>query len=177
MKSDIIMIDNRGNGFAGAVEETGKVAVYRGLTDQQSVRLQLLTEEMLSMVRSVTGEMSASFWLEAEGSRFDLHLSTKTVMDKEKRSQLISAASSRKNEAAGTFLGRLRDVFEEAMTSEADHSYEDLPLEIQRDLSYRYVEDPEWDGYEKSVLRRLADDVKISIRGGLVDMTVSKAFC
>ena len=34
----------------------------------------------------------------------------------------------------------------------------------------------EWDGYERSILRRLADDVKIGIRGGMVEMTVSKRF-
>lgn len=32
----------------------------------------------------------------------------------------------------------------------------------------------EYDGYERSVLRKLADDIKVAIRGGVVDMTVVK---
>ena len=176
MKSDIILIDNQGNGFADALEETKKVASYTGLEPKKTTRLQLMTEEMLSLARSVTGEMQASFWLESEESRFDLHMATKTVMDKEKRYLLLSAASSRKNEAAKGFLGKLRDKLEEAMASEADHSEQEIPAYIASDVANYAIEDPEWDGYERSVLRRLADTIKIAIRGGQVEIIVSKNF-
>ena len=111
MESDIIQIDNLGNGFEQAVEETKRVAQFRGLDHKNSLRLQLCTEEMLSMAHTVTGEMQASFWLESEGNCFALHMTTNTVMDKMKRSLLISSATSRKNEAANSFLGKLRDAF------------------------------------------------------------------
>ncbi len=68
MKSDIILIDNQGNGFIDALEETKKVASYTGLEEKKTTRLQLMTEEMLSLARSVTGEMQASFWIENVGS-------------------------------------------------------------------------------------------------------------
>ena len=176
MKSDIIRIDNQGNGFQDAIAETRRVAVYQELNAQASIRLQLITEEMLSLARSVTGEMQASFWIEGEKQRFELHMTTQTVMDKEKRYQLLSAATSRRNEAARTFLGFLRDAFEEAMASEVMHAGDDLPADILADLTYRTFEDPEWDGYERSVLRKLTDDVKIAIRGNIVDMVVTKDF-
>lgn len=176
MKSDIIRIDNQGHGFQNAVAETKKVAAYQSLDARSSLRLELITEEMLSLARSVTGEMQASFWLEATGRSFELHMMTKTVMDKEKRQLLISSTSSRKNEAAKSLLGHLRDAFEQAMAAEPTHPENDLPVEILSDLVYQKYDDPEWDGYERSVLRRLADDVKIAIRGGLVDMTVCKTF-
>ncbi len=176
MKSDVILIDNQGNGFSEAVQQTKKVAEYRGISPKETMRLQLMAEEMLSMARSVTGEMQASFWIESEGHEFELHMTTKTVMDKEKRYLLLSSSTSRKNEAANSFLGRLRDAFEEAMTADADHEYFDLPVELQADLSGRSIENPEWDRYEQSVLLRLADNVKIGIRGGEVHMTVIKTF-
>ena len=176
MVSDIIRIDNRGNGFREAVNETKKAAEYRGIDRKASLQLQLITEEMLSLARSVTGEMQASFWLENDGNRFEMHLTTKTVIDKEKRYQLISSATSQKNEAAKGFLGKLRDVFEEAMASDAEREYYTLPADVEADLSGRVFDDPEWDGYERSVLRTIADDIKISIRGGLVEMIVSKSF-
>ncbi len=178
MKSDIITIDNHGNGFLAAVDETKKVAVYREMDHQQSLQLQLFTEELLSLARSVTGEMSASFWIESEGMQMTLHLSTQTVMDREKRAMLLSSATSRKNDAAKTFLGKLRDVFEAAMLSDTDRKYEELPAEIQADLVNRSFsdDDEEWDGYERSILRKLADDIRIGIRGGVVDMTVIKDF-
>ena len=36
------------------------------------------------------------------------------------------------------------------------------------------VTDPEWDGLERKLLRNMADDIKIAIRGRQVDITVSK---
>lgn len=176
MKTDIIQIDNQGTGFDQAVEETKRVAQFQGLNHKDSIRLQLCTEEMLGMARSVTGEMQASFWVESEEHSFELHLTTKTVMDKEKRYQLIASTTSKKNEAANSFLGKLRDAFESAMAANTDHTYFELPAEMQGDLSGRIIDDPEWDRYERSVLFRLADNVKIDIRGGLVHMIVSKKF-
>lgn len=176
MKSDVILINNQGRGFRDAVDEAGKVADYQGLTKKESLHLQLFTEEMLSLARIVTGEMEASFWIENEGKCFDLHMSTETVMDKEKRYLLTSSASSRKNDAAESFLGRLRDAFETAMLADKEQVYFDLPLEVEKDLPKRIDVDPEWDRYEKSVLRKLADNVRIEIRGGKVDMIIRKDF-
>ncbi len=176
MKSDIIKIDNQCSGFSEAVAETKRFAGFMELSDKESVQLQLCAEEMLSLARSVTGEMEASFWLENEGKRIDLNMTTKTVMDKEKRYNLISSSTSQKNEAANSFLGKLRDAFEEAMASDVEHVYYELPAELVSDVSHWSPVTDEWDGYEQSVLRRLADDIKIYIRGGLVRMTVSKTF-
>ncbi len=173
MKSDIITIDNRGNGFSDALAQTGKAAQYRELNHKESLQLRLCTEELLSLARSVTGELQAVFWVESEGRQFVLHLSTKTVMDREKRNNLLASATSRKNEAASTFLGKLRDTFEAAMLSDPDYS---IPDEAMGDLVNHPIEIPEWDEYEQSILQKVSDEIKISIRGGMVDMTVSKRF-
>ena len=173
MKTDIINIDNQGNGFREALAQSEKAAAFRDLSHKEALQLRLCTEEMLSLAHSVTGEMKADFWLESEGKQFTLHLSTKTVMDREKRNHLLASATSRKNEAANSFLGRLRDAFEAAMVSEPGA---DIPDEALDDMVNRSIEVPEWDEYEQSILRKAADDVKIAIRGGTVDMTVAKCF-
>lgn len=178
MKSDIIQIDNQGRGFEDAISETQKVAEYQGLDEKNSLRLQLCTEEMLGLIRSVTGEMEASFWIEAVEKTVCLNMTTKTVMDLEKRYQLIESTTARKNEITNSFLGKLRDFFEQAMASESDRIYYEytLPEDIASDVSDWGTDDPEWDRYERSVLQRFADDIKIAIRGDLVHMTVSKTF-
>ena len=173
MKSDVIKIDNSGNGFQDALIQTTKSAQFRNLSHKETLQLRLCAEEMLSLARSVTGEMQASFWVESEGKQFDLHLSTKTVMDKEKRENLLASATSRKNEAATTFLGKLRDAFEQAMLSEVDYS---IPEDALDDLANHPIEIPEWDEYEQSILREVADEVKIAIRGDMVDMTITKKY-
>jgi len=173
MKTDIISIDSRGNGFQDALEQTEKAAAFRGLNPKETLKLRLCTEEMLSLAHSVTGDMAASFWLESEAKRFELHLSTKTVMDREKRENLIASATSRKNEAANSFLGKLRDAFEAAMVAEPVAV---IPDEAMDDMFNRSIEVPAWDEYEQSILKNVADEVKIAIRGQTVDMTIVKCF-
>ena len=177
MKSDIITIDNQENGFSDAVKEAQKVASYKGMNPKDSLHLQLCTEEVLSLVRSITGEIKASFWIEFDGPQFDLHVSTKTAMDMEKRNLLLSVATSRKNEAAKSFLGMLRDIFEETMVVEVKQG-DAIPSDVLDDHANHVIvcTDAEWDGYEQSTLKKLADVIKVSIRGGVVDLTVSKKF-
>lgn len=175
MITDTVTISNRGTGFTDALEETRKAAVYRGISQKDSVRLQLLTEEMLSMIRTVTGEMEASFRVESDKKEFRLYLTTKTRMDREKREILLASSTTGKNESAKSFLGKVRNAFEEAMASDPDRQDYELPVELQADLTGRNFETDEWDRYEQSVLFRLADQIKIGIRGGEVSMTVVKA--
>ena len=44
------------------------------------------------------------------------------------------------------------------------------------DLPFDTYDGEDWDGYERSILRKLADDIKIGIQGQTVDITVSKRF-
>ena len=176
MKTNIIRIDNQGNGFSRALDETEKAAVFEGLDQKDAMRLSLLTQEMLSLAQCITGDMQADFWIEGTNGNFDLHMTTETVMDKEKRFQLIESSTSHRNEAATGFLGKLRDALEEAMTAEADRQTVDLPMDVIDDLPVNSAEMAEWDGLERSILQSAADQVKIGIRGGVVDVTICKRF-
>jgi len=176
MVSDIIAIDNQGRGFNNALEEAGRVAAYAGLDNKKTMRLNLLTHEMLSLARCITGELQANFWIEKAEEQFSLHMTTETVMDAEKRDMLISTTSTRKNEAAKGMLGWLQDKVERMMVAQVDHSEEEVPYDLMSDVANSVFEEPEWDGYERSVLLKLADDVKIGIRGKEVDIVVTKRF-
>ena len=67
-------------------------------------------------------------------------------------------------------------LFEEAIIGYPDDSDDGIPDEVYKDLVVHPAENSEWDEYEKSVLRSVADKVKIAIRGDSIDMTVSKSF-
>lgn len=172
MRSDCITIDNKGNGFEAALSQAEAVAEFRGLDEKQALRLRILTEELLGMVRSITGEMAGTFWIDSEDKAFTLHLSTKTRMDAAKRFHLISASTENRNEAARSFIGYLRDRFENAMLSEDNSIFYDscgMPLSGGS-------QDGEWDRFERSILRKLADEIRIGVRGGNVEMDVIKKF-
>ncbi len=174
MKSNKISINNKGNGFEQAVLETKKIADSQGLDPQNSLRLQLITEEMLSLAESITGETEAAFWVEETEGRYDLHMDTRTRMNRNKRDMLLAVSTNRRNEAARSFLGFLRDKIDNAILAEADYSEENGPL--RGDVYLSFVDGGADGLYEHSVLRRLADKVSVSIRGGAVEMTVTRNF-
>ena len=174
MKSDVIVITNRGEGFERARNEVRKVSVYKELDEKETRHMLLFTEEMLSVAGIIDMDMDASFWVEGEGKDIELHMTTTTALDAKTRAQLINAATSRKNDAAHSFIGKIRDIIEQTLASE--NTTNEPPYEIMSDIQGRDIQDPEWDEYECSILRNLADSVKVSIRGDVVDMTVSKHF-
>lgn len=189
MKSDVIRIDNQGLHFADAMKQSAKTAEFVGLDARQTLHLQIMTEELLSLIRSITGSMEAAFWIENDADYFELHLITETRMTQEKRAHLLQTASSGKNAAAATFLGKLRNFLEEATTPSERNQGNVIPEDVLNKLlthqvlpqdTFRNTESSvdlsSWDGYEKSILNHVADNVRIAIRGDMVDITVVKDF-
>ena len=176
MNSKIIAVHNSGQGFIDAQQETREFAAQAGLSPKQGTQLCLITEEMLSLVHSVTGTLNAEFWLENEGTECKLHLTARQKLGNTQRNDLIESSSSGKNEAAKGFLGKLREAFEQAMSigADVDRFYGADGYQAGADISDKIIAMPKWDKYERSVLLALSDDVKVSIRGGVVDLTVLK---
>ena len=94
MKTDVITLSNTGSGIQEALAQTEKAAAFRGLTPKQSLRLRLLAEEMLGMLRTIIGETKSEYWVEADGNAFQLHLATKARLYSEMREELLKASTS-----------------------------------------------------------------------------------
>ena len=198
MKTDVISVSSRGNQIKAVLKQVDKVAAYKGLSAKDALHLRLLTEEMMGMMRSITGETEGQFWIEDQDGEYQLHLRVRTRLTEEEREQLLSASSSGKNQAARGLMGHIREFFDwgsaedptgipctlmlpdmfEQSTSPALY----LEWSMQRyenALSYRMKQEDTsvreaWDELEKSVVKHVADDVLVSIRGGVVEMTILK---
>ncbi len=170
IRSETVWVDNRGNGFGDAAAAAEKMAESSGLSRQDALRLVLFTEEMLSMISTVAGELKAAFWIERIGLQHELQLAVRTEIDRKKKKRLKASAASVKIKGTGSFQEKLRAAFERALVSDSDDICFDLPEEADR------IASGQWDGYERSVLVRLADSVRIAIHGKEVRMTVRKDF-
>lgn len=112
-------------------------------------------------------------------------------MDEKKHEQLLSASTSRKNEAERGFMGKIHSFFEPSSSvpmlsaglgGGSPQMYQSYvwSMEDYRDQLRQYNEENQneakeaWDELEKSVVGHLADDVKVSIRGRVVEMTILK---
>ncbi len=112
MKTDVIVVSSKGARMEEALKEVDKVAEYKGLSHKSALHLRLLTEEMMGLMRSITGETEGCFWIEDQDNVYELHLQTTTRMTSLKREKLLSAATSGKNESAKGFMGHIRDFFD-----------------------------------------------------------------
>ena len=72
----------------------------QGLTGKNAIHLRLLAEEAIGMVRAMTNDYRALFWMEREADKFNVKLLAKTPMSIEKKEELLSVSSSGKNSLA-----------------------------------------------------------------------------
>jgi len=197
MKTDVITVSAKGGRMEKALEQVDKVIAYKELTGKKALHLRLLAEEMMGLMRSVTGEPEGSFWIEEEDGEYTLHLCVRTFMDPEKKQKLLSVSSTGKNESARGIMGRLREFFD--FGAEADGVYAGpmfLPDVYEHSSSpmldwewsmtryegslYTRVQQGDaaakeaWDELEKSVVKHVADDVKVFIRSGNVELVILK---
>lgn len=178
MQSKVITIHSSGEGFKDANIETERMGA--GLSEENRMQLCLITEEMLSLFNSITGSVeNAAFRIESEGSRFILYLSVQQKLGNVQRGELIRSTTSGENEASKGFLGKLKEMFIQAMSvgKDIDMYYSSDAYSSQAaDLSDAVMSAPKWDKFERSVLLSITDNVKISIKGGMVDLTASVQF-
>lgn len=191
MKTDVITISSEGNNMEAALAQIDKISAYKELPPKSAMTLRLLTEEILAMMRAITGNVNGEFWIEDTDGVYELHLLVRTLVDEKIRSQLLAASSSGKNEATRGFMGKIRSFFEPSpgvpmfsssvvggapqMFELYTWSMEDYrdQLRQHRELDQRDSQEA-WDELERSVVAKLADDVKVSIRGRNVEMTIIK---
>ena len=188
MKSEKITVTSTGKGMAEALATAADAAANCGLTGKDAIRLKLLSEETLGMLRQITGEVSAVFWIESEGKRFELHLAAQPVITETMRAELLSVSSSGKNAAAVGLMGKLKDIFERAIAAResgmayvataksVNWSMKEYKTAVEQQMAEGAKTREEWDELEKSIVANIADEVTVAIRSGKVEMTVYKQF-
>ena len=199
MKSDVIVVSSRGARMEAALMQAEKVASYKNLGTKAALQLRLLTEEAMGVMRSITGETEGEFWIEDEENVYALHLRVRTPMTSVKREQLLSTATSGKNESARGLMGRLRDFFDRGAdedvaayanplmmsgmyeySSTSTLDYEWSMSRYEQAVNERITREDDsdareaWDELEKSVVAKVADDVKVSIKGRDVELIIVK---
>ena len=200
MKSDVIRVTSEGAGIAEALKQTEAVAAYKSLSKKDSVHLLLLTEEMMGMLKGLTGELEADFWIEDEDKDFQLHLKAETKMNTEMRKKLLAASTSGENIAAKGVMGKIRDLFsrmveptEGALPEEYASGWSDNlstagAAAVAKNMSIvasnvwslnRYKATSKnsaeaWDELEQSIVANIADEIEIGIADNTVEMIVYK---
>ena len=203
MKTEIISISPNGTGMDKALELTEKTGAFCGLDHKASLRLRLLSEELIELMRSFTDELLGDFWLEANDNVVEIHLKTDIPMDLKTRKEILSVSSSGKNAAAKGFMGKIREMIATASLPEdpetkamAEQTLGLMALGCQMgtysgnyswamstyvasvDKAYNMQTEAKEakDELEKSIVANLADDVTVHIINSNVEIAIYKSF-
>lgn len=178
-----------------ALNETEHFAETVGVSWEDMLCLRLLAEELLGAVYGVLEVQEGSFWIEQDGERFELHVSALPVsMGEEAKKRLISVSTSGENALYQGVAGKIRMVLDVLSVDPADiplvlssMEAESVPgmlnssimtwsLEQYRAEVIREQRAQDWDELERSVLNRLADDIRVGVGKGEIFLTVYKTF-
>jgi len=201
MQTDKIKVYSSGKGKVEALDEAEKFAAYMGLSRRNAGRVRLLTEETLGMVEAIVENFMADFWIESTDRRgCRIHLTAEADVNYAMKQELISVSSRRENAAADGFMGRLLHLFENAYLGLLDKvepsgspigmggicelasmqggaylwSLEQYREELDKAKDTESEAEKEWNDLEKSIVAKLADDIRVSVLGDKVELVIEK---
>ena len=194
MKSNICVVKKGGLGLENILLEVEKVTEYNGMQKKEALRLRLLAEELVGMLPELVKNFEGRFWLQNDENRYELHTELSVEnLSREVKEALLTVSANKRNAAASSFMGKLRDVVENMIL------FSDMPNDPDclcdydtLDVHYTYVwtleyyinqqrerlpdNSEKWDELEKSIVAKLADDVIVGVRGKKVEIIIKKEF-
>lgn len=196
MKTNVISITSDLAGRAEAMQEAERFSVYNGLTGKNAMHIRLLTEETISMVNGIVKDFEGDLWMESEptpsGLLCRICVAANVSVSEGQEEQLLDIATSGKNTEAVGILGKIRQLFRWSLqqtdtTSSLqtntlsswyamgvqDASYWSLRQYTQQ-LQQQQPEGEEWDELEKSIIAKLADEVRVGIRAERAEVVIEK---
>lgn len=197
MKSNVCKIDNGIKDLEAILAESEKIAAANNLGEKQTLQLRLLCEEVDGMLPKILGEFDGDFWIEFEDGICKLNaLIEFKEFTVEKKAELISVATNKKNAAVKGLVDKIwvaiMDFFLEEGTydtSEMPATTHYIPTEDWGGVVYYRLwgleqykstikqEDEEaWDELEKSIIASIADDVIVGVRGKKASIVIVKKF-
>lgn len=175
MRSDPCTLRQNAEQLGEIFTTVDQCAAANALSRKRWLQLRLLAEELTGMLPAVLKWSKGLFWLESEGSRYELHVSLKTAITSAgQRNQLLALSTSGKNAAAVGIMGRIRCAIEGAALAKHTQSSSCWTLKDYRSKAQN--EQSSWNELKRSIIANLADDVIVAISGENVDITVIKTF-
>ena len=116
METKKIKMINNGESLNDALNLAEKFADDLKLQGKNKFIVRLLTEEMFSMFKAITGDFVGEFWIACDNAEnnYSLHLKAQpsSQLDYEKRRDLLSASSKGNNIASTGLMDKIRGIVE-----------------------------------------------------------------
>ena len=204
--SDKFMVNSDAGRMAAARYATENFAWQIKLDKRDTLRLDLLVEETLGMVKATLEDSYGQIWFTADGKACEIHFEATADMDADRKDRLLDLSSTGKNAAAKGFMAKLGEVISGAM-----HGFgRTMDAYGQESMKYGIVHTPSpmsgnadmmtiWtlqtyrndlnqasgsgsaaeealDELEKSIVAKIADDVVVGVKGDRINLVIKKSF-
>ena len=154
------------------LNEAEKIAAQNDLDRKQTMHLRLLSEELMCLVPQLMQYGSATFWIENEGSQYEMHMKVTP-----KENMTFAKKLPEVGEDAG--IGkRVSRAFASAisMVTKGKSCMWTLSGYIDEVKAHDKMNSPAWDELERSIMAKLADDVTVKTIGREVELIVTKIY-
>ena len=166
-RTDTLSLDGDVSGCVKqVVEEAAKFSEFHGLKSGEQSTIELLSEELLSLMNAVSGEMIGRFWIEGNRHKVNIHLRSTMDMDSRKKAQILGMSREGKNSVFIGLANRVREMVQNGMGDLGGVSFSLKKNGIIKKS----------DGLEKILITKLSDDVLVSVMGNKVEIVVIKRF-
>ena len=200
--SDKLYIDNTDEKATAALAMADEFIGSLNVDAKKAIHLRLLAEETIGMVRAMTGDFDAYFWMEDDGE-YRVRLDVFTDMDLNKKNELLSLSTSGVNTSAKGFMGKIREFIENSLLgfdysmklqqqsgSEIGYSYMGMGMVGDYPMTSSYIwslqnyknaldeSDSDvdrieaYDELERSIVASLAKDVTVGVKSNEVNLTI-----
>lgn len=200
MKTKEIRVTTNGEGMDEALAESEKAGISCGLSRKELLRLRLLSEELFGTMRSVTGNVSAYYWIEYDKKDFRIHLKSNVKITQKMYSELVDISTNGRNEAVRGFMGSIKNMIAVMLMPHNSKAYDAsvgvmslgssastyagsgaFSWSMNQYRSELEAADPAeaeiaCDELEKSIVANLSDEVTVNIAGTSVEITIFKSF-
>ncbi len=200
--SDKLYIDNTDEKATAALAMADEFIGSLDVDAKKAIHLRLLAEETIGMVRAMTGDFDAYFWMENDGE-YRVRLDVFTDMDLNKKNELLSLSTSGVNTSAKGFMGKIREFIENSLLgfdysmklqqqsgSEIGYSYMGMGMVGDYPMTSSYIwslqnyknaldesdsdvdRTEAYDELERSIVASLAKDVIVGVKSNEVNLTI-----
>ena len=205
MKTDVLTIYSDLKGKDAAMETAEKFASYHGLTGRNAMHLRLLTEETICMLHGILSDFKGNFWIESEKTKKGLIcricVSARKSVNEKQEDDLLAVSTSGKNESAKGIAGKIREILrwsvqqsdvdditanpwyymgtgQTGMMTGVETYMNCWSLQQYRDAvsSSDTYSSEERDELERSIIAKIADEVKVWLKKDVTEIVIEKSF-
>ncbi len=148
------------------MEDVAGFSRFHGLKSSQRKTVELLSEELISLVEAVAGEVTGRFWIRGNYQKVNIHVRSQLKISPHKKAEFLQIASQNKNAVFFGIVSRIRELVISGNSTNGGVSFS-----IKQDQGIK-----EEDGLEKLLISKLSDDVVVSVIGKNVEIMVVKKF-